>query len=98
MSYSFQIRQPSKALAIGAVSARLAEIVLQQEPHKADCTQAMAAAEAFINVLPDDDTCDVVVTMNGSVSWQGSWASGSARICSAAVGVSAALAVRMPPT
>jgi hypothetical protein len=69
MSYSFSARAASKAAVIEVVRAKLAEVVAQQPVHAADQAQAQAASEVFINMLVDDDTRDVFISVNGSV-WQ----------------------------
>lgn len=90
MSYSFSIRVATKTEAKQALAARFdADVVAHQLVHKRDRDQALAAAGAFIDLLDDDDTKDVVVSMHGSLSW----ADGE-RITGASVGVSAGLAVR----
>lgn len=69
MSYSFQAKGTTKAEAIAAVAAKLAEVVAQQPVHAADKDQALAAATAFINLLPDDGEKDVSVSVGGSLGW-----------------------------
>ncbi|HKX44619.1 MAG TPA: hypothetical protein VJO99_25905 [Burkholderiaceae bacterium] len=71
MSYSFTVRGADKAAVALLVTAELDKVVASQTVHKADRNQAEAAAIAFIGVLPDDDTQDIQVSMNGSVSWSG---------------------------
>lgn len=73
MSYSFQVRAATKAQAIAAVAAKLAETEAAQPAHSIDRAHAEAAATAFINLLPDDEEQDVAVTVSGWVSgqWQG---------------------------
>jgi glycosyltransferase A (GT-A) superfamily protein (DUF2064 family) len=94
MSYSFGIRAATKALAIAAVAAKLDEVVQSQPVHKADRAQAQAAAEGFVNVLKDDDTKDITVSVNGSVSWQNVGDDERMQISSASVSVSAYLVPR----
>ncbi len=91
MSYSFGIRAATKALAIAAVAAKLDEVVQSQPCHKADRASAQASAESFINVLKDDDTKDISVSVNGSVSWQNLGDDERMQISSASVSVSAYL-------
>lgn len=71
MSYSFALRATSKAEALLAIRIKLDEVVAQQPVHQADCQQAMQVAETMVALLPDDDSRDVAVTMNGYVS--GNW-------------------------
>lgn len=68
MSYSFSIRAATKAAAILAVAAAFDQANAQQPCHKLDREQALGAATSFINLLPEDDTRDVAVSMNGYVS------------------------------
>ena len=92
MSYSFQIRAATKAEAKEKVAIQMAAIVQQQVVHAVDADQACAAANAFIDVINGDENRDVVVSMNGSVSW-----SGDSLITSAAVSVTAYLSAKEAP-
>jgi len=92
MSYSFQIRAATKADAKEKVAIQMAAIVQQQVVHAVDAEQARAAANAFIDVIDGDENRDVVVSMNGSVSW-----SGDSLITSAAVSVTAYLSAKEAP-
>jgi hypothetical protein len=67
MSYSFQIKATTKALAIAEVATELAGIVNSKPEHGVDQVPVQAAADAFINLLPDDATQDVDVIVVGSV-------------------------------
>lgn len=88
MSYSFQVRAATKALALAAVAAQLDAVVNGQSVHAKDRAQAMAAAEAFVGVLEDNPDKDVDVSMHGSVSW--SYVDGDEnRICSVNCSVTA---------
>lgn len=95
MSYSFNVRAASKALVKAAIAAELEKVAAQQACHLRDKAQAQAAADAFVDVLTDDDDKDVVVNMSGYLSgqWQGSDVT---RIEGASVNVSAGLANREP--
>lgn len=89
MSYSFNVRAASKAAAIAAVAAKLDEVAAQQPSHAVDKAQALAAATAFVEVLPEpSDAQDVTVSVNGSVGWTGTWGVDH-KLTYAAVGVSA---------
>lgn len=94
MSYSFGIREATKALAILAVMTKMEETARDQPVHAADKQQAIESATAFINVLPDDDTMDVSVTMSGSLAgvWEGNTIT---RISGSAVSVYANLVTRV---
>lgn len=88
MSYSFSVSGSTKADAHAKVAEKLAELVLAQPPHAADQAQAQAAAESFINLLVDDETQDVSVTMHGSLQ------NSDAGILSANVNVTATVSRR----
>jgi hypothetical protein len=93
MSYSFQLRRPTKTQAKQAVAAKFIEIVHQQACHTRDMSQAIAAANAIIDLVRDDDTSDVSVIMNGSLC--GRWEdSDMVAIESANVNVTAYLVAR----
>lgn len=93
MSYSFTVRAATKAEAKERVAAELEKVVASQSCHAADKAQAQAVADSFIDVLPDDDSKDVLVSMNGYVSgnWEGSTIT---RITSASVNVSVGLSAK----
>lgn len=71
MSYSFQVRGAGPSAAIAAASARLDEIVSQQPEHQADKGAILASIEGACRALESDASHDVVVSANGSVSWNG---------------------------
>lgn len=71
MSYSFNVKAATKALAMAAVASKFAEIVASQPIHARDRAAVLANAEASIGLLTDDDSKDVAVSCNGYVSWSG---------------------------
>lgn len=71
MSYSFAIDADNKADAKTAVAAELAKVVETQPIHERDRAQAQAAADAFIDLLPDSDSQGVHVSVHGSLGWTG---------------------------
>lgn len=93
MSYSFSLRAATKALVLAAVAAKMDEVAAQQACHQRDKAQALAADESFVALLPDDNTRDVQVAMNGHLAgtWEGS---DVVSISGAAVSVSVALLPR----
>lgn len=93
MSYSFSIKADSKARAEIDVRDQLVKVCEQQKVHTHDCDQAQAAAEAFIRLLADDNTKDVVVNVSGSLGWE-STASGDPSFMSANLSVQAYLTRR----
>ena len=86
MSYSFTVVGDNKADAKSKVAAEMDKVVSQQETHAADKDQAIAAANAFIDILADVTDKKVRVSVNGSLLW-----SGEKKFTNANVGVSAYL-------
>lgn len=68
MSYSFSVRGASKVAALALVAEKLAAVVESQPTHSIDVAAASAAVESFVALLPDDDSRDVAISVNGSVS------------------------------
>jgi hypothetical protein len=95
MSYSFNLRAATKADAKARVAAELAKVVQGQPIHEADRAQAQAAADAFIDVLPDDPSQDVSVNMSGSVGWTGTYPQNH-RLVSVGVHCYASLVMKNP--
>jgi len=95
MSYSFQVRAATKAQAKQKVEDEFVKVVGHQVYHECDKAQAMAAANAFIDLVDEDSTKDVAVNMSGSLCgrWEGS---DVVAIESANVGVTAYLVAREP--
>lgn len=92
MSYSFGVRAASKAEAKEQLVAKFDEVVATQPTHAADRQQAQAAAFAFVDALTEDAGKDVVVSVNGWVSWMGTLE--APEVVGAAVTVSANLIAR----
>lgn len=67
MSYSISAKAATKAEAVAAIKTKLDEVVAQQPVHAQDRALAASAAEAFANVLPDDDKADVSLNVSGSI-------------------------------
>ena len=90
MSYSFNVRGATAALALAAVAAKLEEVAAQQQSHVVDKAQALAAATAFVELLPTpiDGAEEISVSISGSVGWRGTWGDDH-RLTHAAVSVSA---------
>lgn len=91
MSYSFTVRAATKTQAKGKVAAEFEKVASAQVCHERDKQQALAAANAFIDLLVEDESLDVVVSMHGSLTghWTGSDAT---HITGASVSVNAGLA------
>ena len=71
MSYSFNVRAATKAAAIAMVAEKMAEVVASQPIHEADQAPVQAVAETFILLVRDDETQDISVSVNGTVSSYG---------------------------
>jgi len=71
MSYSFSVRGVDKGHTKDHVAAELLRVVATQPMHHRDSQLALAAATAFIDLLHDDATKDISVTVSGSLSWNG---------------------------
>jgi hypothetical protein len=93
MSYSFSAQAATKADLKTKVAEQLAAVVLAQPVHAADQSQAQAAADAFIDLLSDDPTAHLTISVSGSC-----WAAGSEKpgLNQAGVNISAMLATRVP--
>lgn len=69
MSYSFQVRAATVALALAAAGDAFAKVVASQPVHAADQEPALGAASVFADLLHPDDSKDVVINMSGYLSW-----------------------------
>jgi len=70
MSYSFQVRGASIAAALALAATAFEEVVASQPNHAADKAPALATAEALAGILHPDESKDVVINMNGYLSWK----------------------------
>jgi hypothetical protein len=87
MSYSLSVRAPTKAALLAAVAAKFdAEVVTPQPVHAKDRDQVLSTATAAVNLLADDDTQDVQISLSGSLSWTGTDAPGAFRGLNISVG------------
>jgi hypothetical protein len=91
MSYSFEFSVATKEIAKTRVAAELDTVVAAQPVHVKDRSAALAAAHAFIDLLVDDGTKDIRVSMHGSVGY--SWApdvdAAAVPLTNASIGISA---------
>lgn len=74
MSYSFSKRGATRAIVMGLVVAALDEVVAQQPIHAADRKQAEAAAQSFLDIVPEaNENQEYFVSVSGSVAytWDG---------------------------
>ena len=71
MSYSFAITGISKVDAAAKVAAKFDQVIVNQPTHAADKEGAVAAANAFINLLREPgDGEQIAVNMYGSLGWE----------------------------
>lgn len=69
MSYSFDFTVATKEEAKTRAASELDGVLTYQPVHAKDRDAALATATAFIDLLADDDTKDIRVSVAGSVSW-----------------------------
>lgn len=69
MSYSFNVRAATVALALAAAGEAFAKVVESQPVHATDQAPAIDAARVFAELLHPDESKDVVITMSGYLSW-----------------------------
>lgn len=93
MSYSFQVKAPTKTAAKEAVAAKFDEVVAQQPIHARDRVVVIANASCVIDLLADNDSKDIIVSCNGAVGWSSSTVE-DAQLSSVSVGAYAAYADR----
>lgn len=71
MSYSFSVAEATKEAAKQSIADAFDEMVKGQPVHSKDRDPAVAAAQAFVDVLGDPtDEQEVYVNMHGSLGWQ----------------------------
>lgn len=99
MSYSFTVRAATVTAALAACVAELDKVVEQQPIHEADRAGAEEAIKGMLGALattPGENE-EVLVAVNGYVSWKGSLGSedNPAVVTSANVTVGASIAVKL---
>lgn len=93
MSYSFTVRAPDKRAAKQAVEDEFNKVVSFQSCHLRDREQALTVASAFIDLVDEDPSRDVQVSMSGYLS--GTWDGSDIKsVTTANVSVSASLIAR----
>jgi hypothetical protein len=70
MSFSFNVTAKDKAAAKEAVRAEFEKVLQYQPDHEYDKALVFATADAYIDLIVDDDTMDVTVSVNGSLGWR----------------------------
>ena len=94
MSYSFTVRAATKAEAKLKVAVELDKVVEHQPVHATDRDQAMTVATAFVDMLAEaGEKQDIVVSVNGWLSWSGETPSGTG-FSGSCVGVSASVTAK----
>lgn len=86
MSYSFQVRGASVALALAAASQSFAKVIETQPEHAADMAPALNTASAFAELLKPDESKDVSISMSGWLNWN--YSGKEPEFCGASVTVS----------
>lgn len=71
MSYSFQARGADLAAALADAASKFDGVVASQPTHADDRQAALDCAFAFGSMLAPDPTQDVVISLSGSLGWQG---------------------------
>lgn len=69
MSYSFSVRAATKAEAVTAAEQEFDKVVEGQPIHAKDRNAAMTAVQNVVEVLQDDPSRAVNVSVSGYVSW-----------------------------
>jgi hypothetical protein len=69
MSYSFQFSAADKSAARIRAAQEFQLVADMQPVHAQDRGPALSALDAYLDLLADDDTRDIQVTVNGSVSY-----------------------------
>ena len=85
MSYSFNVRAATKDEVRKNVGAEMDKVVASQPVHAADAKLAHDTVSSFIDLLRDDDTQDISVSVHGSCGGV------EAGLNSVSIGVTAAL-------
>jgi hypothetical protein len=97
MSYSFTVHAHDKASAKTMIADELKQIVAKQGVHSADFEQAGAAADAFVDLLDDDDTRDVTAKVSGTLKTHVKEGKHIVRGCTLSVEVAAVSRAKEPP-
>ena len=70
MSYSFNVEAVTKDEAKAAIIAKFDEMMVGQPNHSHDREAAINNANAAIDLLIDDPSKRISVSMNGSIGWR----------------------------
>lgn len=83
MTYMITAKGATKDAAKQAVADEFDKMMGAQPVHSADRAAAIANASAVIDLLADDETKGVQVTLNGYVSWQATGLNAASISCTA---------------
>lgn len=83
MTYSITAKGATKDAAKQAVADEFAKMAGVQSIHSRERAAVLANAGAVIDLLADDETKGVSVTLNGHVSWAGNGLSTASISCTA---------------
>lgn len=65
MSYSFNVKAPTKGVARDEIDKRFSAMLAEQPIHQKDVFAAKDAANKFIDMVAEDDSKDVSVSVAG---------------------------------
>ena len=71
MSYAFAVQAATKAEVKEKVAAEFDKILSTQPVHGRERASVLAATDAFIDLLEDDEAQDIKAMVSGSVNWKG---------------------------
>lgn len=69
MSFSFGVKAATKADAVAQATAKMDEVVVAQPKHADDAVLVKTTVEAYTNLLGDDETMDIQLSVSGSLGW-----------------------------
>jgi hypothetical protein len=93
MSYSFSVTADSKEDAKLQIAQKFDDVVAAQPSHATDQDAAVAAGEAFVDLLAEPNADQQIeVTIYGSLSWE--WNSDPIKYSAGNISVSAGLRLR----
>jgi hypothetical protein len=93
MSYSFNAKGATKAAALVAVAAEMEQVVASQPIHAKDAPLVHATVAAAADLVQVDDTKDVFINVNGSVS-SSDWNNAEAPLAAVSLSLSVSLVTR----
>lgn len=94
MSYSFSVQAADKDAALQAVKDQMAAVVKDQPVHARDERFVNDSAASAVAILDADASKDVMLSIYGSLSWNGGSEPGKEELTRVSIGVDACLNVR----